>query len=143
MPPTLGARTMVDAGRADPGPDGQRRNGVACFVPGSANGCSPGRAEAGVAAAVVALPDPAIMHNRLVVVSDEFAEVGLDRGDGAQLRGRQLMHGSSHSARRRWQPTAVYALAVATRPRRALARPPDAGWAPPPLLRRGTFLSSP
>src|SRR5712691_307063 len=76
---------VMDAGRAETRPDCQCRDRVAGLMPGRPDGCLPGRPEAGIAAAVVALPDPSVVHDGLVVVADDPAQLGLDRGQDTRL----------------------------------------------------------
>src|SRR5580692_9262460 len=78
--PALGAAAVMDAGRAETRPHGQRRDRVAGFMPGRPRGRRPGRRQAGKAAAVVPLPDPLVVDDRLVVVADDPAQLGLDPG---------------------------------------------------------------
>ena len=76
--PALAARAMMDARGAERRPDGQRGDGMACLVPGGPDGRLPGRPVRRVAAAVVALPDPPVVDDRLVVVPDQAGQLGLD-----------------------------------------------------------------
>ncbi len=89
--PALGTGTVPDAGRAEPGSDGQRGHRVAGFVPGRPHRRRPGRGVAGRGPEdpeVVTLPDPDLVHDGLVVVADEPGQFGLDPGQGPGLRGR-------------------------------------------------------
>jgi len=86
--PALAAASVADAGRAEPGPDGQRSHRVAGLVPGGPYRRSPGGRVAGRDAEVVTLPDPLLVDDGLVVVADEPGEFGLDLGQGSGLRGR-------------------------------------------------------
>ena len=88
---------VVDAGRTEARPYRQRRYRVTGFVPGGLHGRRPGRPEAGKAAAVVALPDPCVVHDGLVVVADDPAQLGLDPGQGTSLR---RLHLVSHPTRK-------------------------------------------
>src|SRR6266567_3955195 len=89
MHPSLGVPSVPDAGRTEPRASGERGDGVARLVPGRAHGRRPGGPVRRVAAAVVPLPDPHLVHQRLVVVADEPGEVGVDLGQRAALRRRQ------------------------------------------------------
>src|SRR5207342_2004897 len=80
MNPALGAAAVMNAGRAEACPYLQRGHRMACFVPGRPDGCLPRGREGGKAAAVVALPDPFAVHNGLVVVADDPAQLSLDLG---------------------------------------------------------------
>jgi hypothetical protein len=86
MDPALVVPAVVDAGRAEARPYRQRGYRVTGLVPGRLHGCLPGRHEAGKAAAVVALPDPRVVHDGLVVVADDPAQLSLDPGQGTSLR---------------------------------------------------------
>src|SRR5260370_715636 len=81
------SRTVADAGGAEPGPDGQRRDRMPGLVPGRPHGRLPSGREACRGAQVVTLPDPRLMDDRLVVVADEPGQFGLDLGQGPRLRG--------------------------------------------------------
>jgi hypothetical protein len=59
---------------------------VAGLVPRGAHGGGPGGSVAGGETLLVPLPDPAVVHDRLVVVADQPAELGLDRGHGPPVR---------------------------------------------------------
>src|SRR5208283_2535577 len=74
---------VVDAGRTEAGPDGQRGHGVAGLVPCRADGRGTGGQVAGRVPAVVTLPDPAVVHDRLVVVAHQARKLGPDRGQVA------------------------------------------------------------
>ena len=97
MHPALGARTVPDAGRAEPGSDGQRGYRVAGFVPGRPHCRGPGRGVTGRGPQVVTLPDPGLVHDGLVVVTDEPGQFGLDPGQGPGLRGRHLGDSTQNS----------------------------------------------
>src|ERR1700730_8335594 len=97
MDPALVVPAVVDAGRTEARPYRQRRYRVTGFVPGGLHGRRPGRPEAGKAAAVVALPDPCVVHDGLVVVADDPAQLGLDPGQGTSLR---RLHLVSHPTRK-------------------------------------------
>jgi phosphoglycolate phosphatase len=97
MHPALGAGTVPDAGRAERGSDGQRGYRVAGFVPGCPHGRGPGRGVAGRGPEIVALPDPGLVHDGLVVVADEPGQFGLDPGQGPGLRGRHLGDSTQNS----------------------------------------------
>src|SRR5439155_363472 len=84
----LGAAAVVNAGRAEAGPQFQRGHRVARLVPGGPDGRLPRGREAGEAAAVVALPDPLVVHDGLVVVAGDPAQLGPDPGQLALLRWR-------------------------------------------------------
>jgi len=83
--PALAAVAVVDARRAERHPDAQRGHRVARLVPGGPDRRLPGGRQAGEAA-VVALPGPLVVHDRLVVVADEPGQLGLDPGQDALLR---------------------------------------------------------
>src|SRR5215472_12039829 len=83
--PALATAAMVDAGRGEARPDRQGRHRVAGLVPGRLDGRPPGRPEAGEAAAVVTLPDPPVVHDRLVVITDDPAELGPDPRESGLL----------------------------------------------------------
>jgi len=81
--PALAGAAMVDAGRAEARPDGQRGHRMTGLMPGCLDRCLPGGRKAGEAAAVVALPDPSAVHDGFVVVADDPAQLSLDPGQGA------------------------------------------------------------
>ncbi len=83
----LAAAPVPDAGRAEPGSDGQRGHRVPGLVPGGPYRRGPGRRVAGCRAQVVTLPDPLLVDDGFVVVADEPGEFGLDLGQGPGLRG--------------------------------------------------------
>src|SRR5262249_41268362 len=66
--------------RAEPGSHGERGHRVTRLVPCRGDGGPPGLAVVGKAPAVVAPPDPQVVHDGLVVVADEAAQFGPDRG---------------------------------------------------------------
>src|SRR5580692_9607444 len=80
MHPALGVTASVDAGRAEPGPQDERGHGVTSLVPRGDDACPPGVAERGEVAAVVATPEPQVVHDGFVVVTDQPAQLGPDRG---------------------------------------------------------------
>jgi hypothetical protein len=86
--PPLAIKPVPDAGRTEPRPDLQRGNGVPGLVPGRPHRRRPGGRVARRGAPVVTLPDPHLVHDRLVVVPDEPAQLGPDRGQVPGLGGR-------------------------------------------------------
>src|SRR5262249_22736403 len=86
--PAFGVAAGVDAGRAEPGSHGERGHRVTRLVPCRGDGGPPGLAVVGKAPAVVAPPDPQVVHDGLVVVADEAAQFGPDRGQRPLLGGR-------------------------------------------------------
>src|SRR5215469_6234590 len=107
--PSFAVRAMVNAGRAELGSDRERGDGVAGFVPRGPDDGDPGRAVGGIATAVVALPDPVLVHHRLVVVPDQPGKLGVDLGHRPELRRRQhrsgqrFVGGPLDGGMRRWQ----------------------------------------
>jgi hypothetical protein len=87
MHPALAAPAVMNAGRAERGADRERGHRVPGLMPGRAHARRPGRGERRVAAALVALPDPAVVHDRLIVIPDQPAQLRLDRGQGAPFCG--------------------------------------------------------
>src|SRR5262249_49329642 len=85
MDPALAAGTVTDAGRAEPRAAGPRRRAV---VRGGPPRRGRGRGVADRDPEAVALPDPRLVHDGLVVVADEPVQFGLDLGHGPGLRGR-------------------------------------------------------
>jgi len=77
---------VPDARRAEPRPHGQRGDRVPGLMPGGLHGGGPGRGVAGGSADVVALPDPPLVHDRLVVIADQAGELGADLGQGRAAR---------------------------------------------------------
>ena len=119
MDPALGTAAVMDAGRAEPRPYGQRRYRVTGFVPGRPRGGRPGRGKAGKAAAVVTLPDPRNVHDGLVVVADEPAQLSLDPGQDALVCG---LHDGTKS-KRSHIPAQAGGSAARERPGKHLAAP--------------------
>ena len=128
--PALGARTMPDARGAEPRPDGQRGHRVAGFVPGRPHRRGPGGRVAGGGAEVVALPDPGLVHDGLVVVADEPGQFGLDLGQGPGLRGRHGGVPRGESTQNSWpsgsastvQETSPWPMSTGTAPADISAR---------------------
>ena len=141
MHPALAGRTVADASRAEPGPDGQCGHRMAGFVPGRPHRRGPGGRVAGRGAKVVTLPDPRLVHDGLVVVAGQPDQFGLDLGHGPGLRGchpelprgestqNSLPSGSASTA----QETSPCAMLMGAAPRSARPRPRDlAGTVPRP-----------
>src|SRR5262249_39726832 len=85
MQPPLRGAAVVDAGRAEACTHFQGGHRVASLVPGRGDSRLPGGHQAGKASAVVTLPDPLVVHDRLVVVADHPAELRPDPGQLALL----------------------------------------------------------
>src|SRR5262245_31921890 len=68
MHPAFGLRAVRNACRAELGACRERRDSVSSFVPRGPDRGPPRRAVRRVTAALVALPDPSLMHERLIVV---------------------------------------------------------------------------
>src|SRR5258706_2259713 len=79
---------------------------MTCLMPGCAGRRLPRRPEGGVAAGVVALPDPQLMHQRLVVVADQPAQLTVDSSQHAGLRGRE--HDQTIGQWRPWPVTGCW-----------------------------------
>ena len=87
--PSLAVAPVPDAGRAEPRPDRQRGHRVPRLVPRRLHRRRPRGRVASRGATVISLPDPDLVHDRLVVVPDQPAQLGLDlchdpRGGGRQ-----------------------------------------------------------
>ena len=78
--PAGGRPAGPDAGRAEPRSHRERGDRVPGLVPGGLHGGGPGGGVAGGETALVPLPDPGLVHDRLVVVADQPGKLGLDHG---------------------------------------------------------------
>jgi phosphoglycolate phosphatase len=76
--PSLAAGPLPDAGRREPGAGRQRRDHVPGLVPRGDDRRCPGRPVRRLVTAGIPLPDPLIVHDRLVIVTDEAVEFGPD-----------------------------------------------------------------
>jgi hypothetical protein len=85
----LAGTPVPDAGRAEPRPDRQCGHDMPGLVPGRPHRRRAGGRVARRGAPVVALPDPHLVHDRLVVVAHQPGQVGAHRG---QVPGRSGRH---------------------------------------------------
>jgi len=93
---SLAGPALADAGRAEPLPGRQRGDHVSGLMPGRPHCRRPGGREARRAAEVVTLPDPYLVHDRLVVVAGESAQFGPDPGQAPRLARRHLGDGAGY-----------------------------------------------
>jgi hypothetical protein len=116
--PPLAGVAVPDADRAEPRAHGQRRDGMPGFVPGRPHGRKPGRPVGGRIAAFVALPDPHLVHDGLVVVADEPVKFGLYRGQGRGLhRGDKTQNSLPSGSASTAQLTSRWPTSTGTAPR--------------------------
>src|SRR5260370_37423322 len=99
MDPAVVIAAEVDAGRGEARAYRQRGDHMTGFVPGHLDGGRPGRPETGAGAAVITLHGPGVVHDGLVVVSDDPAQLSLDPRQHALL-GRLHDQGSIRCADR-------------------------------------------
>jgi hypothetical protein len=88
--PALAGTTVPDAGRAEPRSDLKRGHDMPGLVPGRLYRRRPRWRVARRRAQVIPLPDPPLVHDRLVVVPDQPGQVGANRRQAPRLGWRHL-----------------------------------------------------